>query len=162
MLLVTVSDNLAVSVQSSVLVHRSHTTTLPCWLNPPQNAEDLEVRWYREDKFDTPIILYRAQMSDASQEASYKGRVSFGLKDTTSGGLKAGDVSLKLVNVTVEDAGDYTCYISSDQGYDKGSVWLSVTGECHESGKKIHKTKGCSKKSCLHLKMFLIFLLQPP
>lgn len=136
----TVSGNLVVSVHPSVSVHRGHTTTLPCWLNPSQNAESLEVRWYHNDRFDTPIILHRAQTLDAPQDASYKGRVSFGLRDAASGGLKTGDVSLKLANVTIGDEGDYTCYISSDQGYDKGSIQLSVVGECHASG-KTHKLK---------------------
>uniref|UniRef100_A0A3Q1J2H6 Ig-like domain-containing protein n=1 Tax=Anabas testudineus TaxID=64144 RepID=A0A3Q1J2H6_ANATE len=114
--------NLIVSVQSSVSVQHGHTTTLPCWLNPSQNAEGMEVRWYYADRFDTPFMLYRAQTVDSSQDTSYKGRVSFGLKD----GLKTGNVSLKLVNATIGDAGDYTCYITSDQGYDKGTITLSV------------------------------------
>uniref|UniRef100_A0A7N9ATT5 Ig-like domain-containing protein n=1 Tax=Mastacembelus armatus TaxID=205130 RepID=A0A7N9ATT5_9TELE len=106
---------------------RGHMIILPCWLNPPQNAEDLEVRWYRDGHFDTPIMLYQKRLSDTSKEASYVGRVSFGLKDAESGGLKAGDVSLKLLNVTVSDEGVYNCYISSDQGYDKATVSLHVT-----------------------------------
>ncbi|XP_059210877.1 butyrophilin subfamily 1 member A1-like [Centropristis striata] len=115
-------------VRSPVSVHRGHTTILPCWLNPPQSAEGLEVRWYRSDRYDTPVMFYRERkFESASQDASYVGRVSFGLKDAASEGLKAGDVSLKLENVTIEDAGDYTCYVSSDQGYDRGSVTLVVT-----------------------------------
>uniref|UniRef100_A0A3Q1J5U5 Uncharacterized protein n=1 Tax=Anabas testudineus TaxID=64144 RepID=A0A3Q1J5U5_ANATE len=105
-----------------ISVQHGHTTTLPCWLNPSQNAEGMEVRWYYADRFDTPFMLYRAQTVDSSQDTSYKGRVSFGLKD----GLKTGNVSLKLVNATIGDAGDYTCYITSDQGYDKGTITLSV------------------------------------
>lgn len=130
---VTVSENVVVSVQPSVSVNRGLSTTLPCWLNPPKSAESLEVRWYHNDRFDNPIILRRAQTLDPTQDASYKGRVSFGLRDAASGGLKTGDVSLKLENVTIEDAGDYTCYISSDQGYDKGNIRLSVVGECPAS-----------------------------
>lgn len=124
-----------VLVQSSVLVQPSHTTTLPCWLNPPQNAEGLELHWYHDDNFDSPIIVYKSHTLAASQEDTYKGRVAFGLKDAASGGFKAHDESLKLVNVTIEDAGDYTCYVSSEKGYDKASVTLSVIGECYESGK---------------------------
>uniref|UniRef100_UPI0037E96157 butyrophilin subfamily 2 member A1-like n=1 Tax=Semicossyphus pulcher TaxID=241346 RepID=UPI0037E96157 len=122
-----VSDSLGVSSTSSVSVPQGHTTTLPCWLNPAHSAEGLEVRWYLVD-FDFPVFLYRAKkFENASQDASYRDRVSFGLKDAVSGGLKAGDVSLKLENVMLEDAGDYTCYVSSDQGYDSASVSLAVT-----------------------------------
>ncbi|XP_067379459.1 butyrophilin-like protein 3 isoform X2 [Channa argus] len=122
----SVSGSLGVSVRSPVSVHRSHTSTLPCWFNLPQSAEGLEVRWYRGDHFDTPILLYRADKIEESKDASYEGRVSFGLKDAASGGLKAGDASLKLMNVTIDDAGDYMCYVSIDQGYDRGAISLSV------------------------------------
>lgn len=153
-----------VSVQSSVSVYHGHTTTLPCWLNPPRNAEGLEVRWYYRDRFDTPIIFYGAQTLDASLDASYKDRVTFGLRDAASGGLKTGDVSLTLANVTIRDVGDYTCYVSSDQGYDKGIIRLSVLGECHASGKthKHLKDDFIKKKKRLSPKTFLIFLPQPP
>ncbi|XP_069001497.1 butyrophilin subfamily 2 member A2-like isoform X1 [Embiotoca jacksoni] len=122
-----VSESLVVQVGPPDSVPCGHTTVLPCWLSPPQNAEDLEVRWYRGDHFDHPIILYQAKKFDGSQDASYDGRVSFGLKDAASGGLKSGDVSLKLVNVSIVDVGEYTCYVSSDQGYDSSSLRLSVT-----------------------------------
>ncbi|KAM9335581.1 butyrophilin subfamily 1 member A1-like [Symphorus nematophorus] len=123
-----VPDSLVVLVRSSVSVQRGQTTTLPCWLNPPQSAEALEVRWYRNNQFDLPIMLYRARKFEhESQEHSYTGRVSFGSKDAASGGLTAGDVSLQLGNTTLEDAGDYTCYVSSDQGYDSARVTLTVT-----------------------------------
>lgn len=123
----SVADSLVVVVGSAAPVPRGRTTTLPCWITPPQSAEDLEVRWYRSH-FDSPILHYREnKLVDASQEALYVGRVSFGLKDATSGGLKTGDVSLKLTNVTVRDAGNYSCYVSSDRGYDSATARLFVT-----------------------------------
>lgn len=119
-----ISDSLEV-LRTPVSVYRGHTATLPCWLNPPQNAEGLEVHWYRSG--DSLILFYRGKkFDDTSQEASYVGRVSFGLKDAASGGLATGDVSLKLKNVTIEDAGEYTCYVSSDQSYDRATVSLQV------------------------------------
>ncbi|KAG8006140.1 Butyrophilin subfamily 2 member A2 [Nibea albiflora] len=73
-------------------------------------------------------MLYRGKKVDtAFQSASYVGRVSFGQKDAESTGLMAGDVSLMLTNATLQDAGEYICYVSSDQGYDTGSVKLTVT-----------------------------------
>uniref|UniRef100_UPI003AB02EFC butyrophilin subfamily 3 member A3-like n=1 Tax=Centroberyx gerrardi TaxID=166262 RepID=UPI003AB02EFC len=119
------SENFIVSVPGApVSARRGRTATLPCWLTPPKSAEGLEVRWYRGDLFDTPVLR---QLTDGTQQAEYVGRVSFGLRDAKSDGLKAGDVTLELVNVTLEDAGEYTCYVSSDQGYDKASVSLNVT-----------------------------------
>ncbi|XP_068569458.1 butyrophilin subfamily 2 member A2-like [Cebidichthys violaceus] len=122
-----VSGSLEVLIRTPVRVQRGQTTTLPCWLNPPQSAEGLEVSWYRVH-YDSPVMFYRAKkFENASQEASYVGRVSFGLKDAASVGLTAGDVSLKLEKATIEDAGDYNCYVSSEQGYDRASVRLIVT-----------------------------------
>ncbi|XP_075968518.1 butyrophilin subfamily 1 member A1-like isoform X3 [Anarhichas minor] len=122
-----VSGSLEVLIRTPVRVQRGQTTTLPCWLNPPQSADGLEVSWYRVH-YESPVMYYRAKkFENASQEASYVGRVSFGLKDAASVGLTAGDVSLKLEKATVEDAGDYTCYVSSEQGYDSESVSLIVT-----------------------------------
>uniref|UniRef100_A0A3B5L5P8 Ig-like domain-containing protein n=1 Tax=Xiphophorus couchianus TaxID=32473 RepID=A0A3B5L5P8_9TELE len=125
----SVSETFTVSVKSPVSVQRGQTATLPCWLNPSQSAEDMEVRWYQgSDEYDTPVLLYKGKAFDSSsQKASYVGRVSFGLKEETSGGLKAGDVSLKLENVTIEDVGKYLCYVSSSEDYDSASISLSVT-----------------------------------
>ncbi|XP_019951203.2 butyrophilin subfamily 1 member A1-like [Paralichthys olivaceus] len=121
----SVSKSLVVLVRSPVLEPLGGEITLPCWLNPPQSAEALEVRWYQNDRFDTPIIHY--QNKEMVADPSYVGRASFALKDAASGGLGAGDVSLKLQNVKIEDVGDYICYVSSDHGYDRGSVSLKVT-----------------------------------
>ncbi|XP_030578547.1 butyrophilin subfamily 2 member A2-like isoform X2 [Archocentrus centrarchus] len=121
------STSPAVTARSPVSVARGHATTLPCWLSQQQSAEDLEVRWYRTGGFDTPVLHYQSKALKVPQEASYFGRVSFGLKDAASGGLKTGDVSLKLLNVTTEDAGEYICYVSSSQGYDSATVKLLVT-----------------------------------
>ncbi|XP_036002347.1 butyrophilin subfamily 1 member A1-like isoform X2 [Fundulus heteroclitus] len=128
-----VSETLTVSVRSPVSVQRGHVATLPCWLTSSQSAEDMEVRWHQKEtpqgnEFDTPILLYKAKEFDyTSQKASYAGRVSFGLKEGTSGGLKTGDISLKLQNVTLEDTGNYICFVTSLADYDSASVSLIVT-----------------------------------
>ncbi|XP_037553056.1 butyrophilin subfamily 2 member A2-like [Nematolebias whitei] len=124
-----VSEHFAVMVGPPVSVQRGLTATLPCWLHPSRSAEDMEVLWHRgSDQYDTPVMHFKSKMFQLeSQKALYAGRVDFGFKDTASGGLKAGDVSLKLLNVTIEDAGNYTCYVSSSTDYDSSSVSLHVT-----------------------------------
>uniref|UniRef100_A0A096LQL5 Ig-like domain-containing protein n=1 Tax=Poecilia formosa TaxID=48698 RepID=A0A096LQL5_POEFO len=126
-----VSETFTVSVKSPVSVQRGHTAILPCWLTFSESAEDMEVLWYQgSDQFGTPVLLYKARTLDySSQKASYAGRASFGLKEETSGGLKAGDVSLKLENVTIEDAGKYICVVSSFDDSDSASISLTVTAE---------------------------------
>lgn len=123
-----VSNSLQVG-GSPVSVQLGHTATLPCWLSPPQSAEQLEVRWFLPGGgFDSPVLLYqRAHLEHGSQDAAYAGRVSLDLKDATSSGLQEGDVSLKLANATLQDAGDYSCYVSSDKEYDTATVSLVVT-----------------------------------
>uniref|UniRef100_A0A3P9PSK5 E3 ubiquitin-protein ligase TRIM39-like n=1 Tax=Poecilia reticulata TaxID=8081 RepID=A0A3P9PSK5_POERE len=110
-------------------VQRGHAAILPCWLTFSQSAEDMEVLWYQgSDEFDLPVLLYKARAFDySSQKASFAGRVSFGIKEETSGGLKAGDVSLKLENVTIEDVGKYTCYVINSDERDSASISLTVT-----------------------------------
>uniref|UniRef100_A0AAZ1X5F8 Ig-like domain-containing protein n=1 Tax=Oreochromis aureus TaxID=47969 RepID=A0AAZ1X5F8_OREAU len=120
------STNLVVTTTPRVTVTRGRDVILPCWLSPQQNAEDLEVRWYRTNRFDSPLMHYQSK-TFKYEEAAYVGRVSFGLKDAASGGLNSGDVSLKLFNVTTKDAGEYVCYVSSSQGYDSAPVNLLVT-----------------------------------
>uniref|UniRef100_A0A3B3XQJ7 Uncharacterized protein n=1 Tax=Poecilia mexicana TaxID=48701 RepID=A0A3B3XQJ7_9TELE len=130
----SVSETFTVSVKSPVSVQRGHTAILPCWLTSSQNAEDMEVRWYQgSDEYDTPALLYKEKAFDySSQKASFAGRVSFGLKEETSGGLQAGDVSLKLEKATIEDAGKYTCVVSSSDDSDSASVSLTVTETGHQ------------------------------
>ncbi|KAK7909871.1 hypothetical protein WMY93_014555 [Mugilogobius chulae] len=121
-------ENFVVSVSSNVSVHTKHTAVLPCWLSPQQSAEEMEVNWFLRDQFDAPVMLYKDKtINNASQPASYRGRVSFGQKDASSGGMKEGDVTLKLINITLADAGEYTCYVSSDKHHDRASVNVFVT-----------------------------------
>lgn len=127
------SDNFLLVSTRHVSVRRGHTVTLPCWLSPAQSADALEVLWYHNNNLDSSLIHHKD--NKASIPPSYADRVSFGLRDVASGGLASGDVSLELVNVTLQDSGEYTCYVSSDQNHDSVSVTLAVTGECDEKCK---------------------------
>lgn len=118
--------------QPTVLVKRGQTAVLPCWLNPPQSAEDLEVSWHRGN--EPPVVVYRERKIIYGSQNTYGGRLLFESK--SPGGLTSGDVSLKLHNVTIEDGGVYTCYVSSDQEHDHAGVNLSVTGEHCEKRRK--------------------------
>ncbi|XP_036072822.1 butyrophilin subfamily 2 member A1-like [Oryzias melastigma] len=124
----SVSERFAVSVGDSKSVRCGDTVLMPCWLSPPQNAEDLVIRWYREENVDTPVMIYIPGRADGvSMDDSYVGRVSFDVKDSKSGGLKKGDMTLKLINVTIKDEGKYTCYVSSFQEHKNASMNLNVT-----------------------------------
>ncbi|KAM9449755.1 butyrophilin subfamily 1 member A1-like [Clarias gariepinus] len=85
------------------------------------DVRPLEVRWYRPNMYDTPILLYEnKQIQKSPVDVQYQGRVFL------LGDLKKGDVSVKLENLTLADRGDYTCHVSTDMWYDKATVTLRL------------------------------------
>lgn len=127
----TAGSEFKVSVTSRVQVQIGKSTTLPCWLNPPQSAEPLEVQWYRSDQTDSHILVYKERkIVYAGRNTQYQNRVSFGTKDSASGGLASGDISLHLVNVTVKDAADYICHVSRDHAWSNSVITLAVSSKC--------------------------------
>ncbi|KAG1937113.1 butyrophilin subfamily 2 member A2-like, partial [Pimephales promelas] len=123
-LLIETTESFTVVVPRDQTVARvGSTVTLPCWISPPENAEVLEIRWYRQE-FSKPVLLY--QHGKIIQEESFRNRSSLTLWSDQSGGLKDGDVSLRLEKLTVQDEGSFRCYISGESVYDSGEVVLKV------------------------------------
>ncbi|XP_045071611.1 uncharacterized protein LOC121566612 isoform X48 [Coregonus clupeaformis] len=97
------------------------SVSLLCEVSPLFNAEPLEVRWYRSSNFQSPALLYKDhKIQEVPVDPQYRGRVSL------TGGLERGNVSLRLERVTQEDRGEYICQVTSDQWYEKASVFLTV------------------------------------
>uniref|UniRef100_A0A9J8CC70 Butyrophilin subfamily 1 member A1-like n=2 Tax=Cyprinus carpio carpio TaxID=630221 RepID=A0A9J8CC70_CYPCA len=127
-LLIETSVSLTVVVPGDPIVaHVGSTVILPCWISPAQNAEALEIRWYRQDQFSNPILLYNHGKIQDVQEESYRNRSSLTLRSDQSGGLKDGDVSLRLEKLTLQDEGSFHCYVSGESAYDKEEVVLKIT-----------------------------------
>uniref|UniRef100_A0AAZ3QEF0 Butyrophilin subfamily 1 member A1-like n=1 Tax=Oncorhynchus tshawytscha TaxID=74940 RepID=A0AAZ3QEF0_ONCTS len=104
-----------------IMTWSNSSVSLSCELSPLFNAEPLEVRWYRSGDFDKPALLYKDhKIQEAPVDPRYRGRVSL------TGGLERGNVSLTLERVTLEDRGEYVCYVSSEQWYEKDIVLLTV------------------------------------
>uniref|UniRef100_A0A672K6K8 Ig-like domain-containing protein n=1 Tax=Sinocyclocheilus grahami TaxID=75366 RepID=A0A672K6K8_SINGR len=108
-----------------IAAHVGSTVILPCWISPPENAEALEIRWYRRDQFRNPVLLYNHGKIQDVQEETYRNRTSLALRSDQSGGLKDGDVSLRLDKLRVQDDGSFRCYVSGESSY--GSEELSTT-----------------------------------
>lgn len=126
-------DTIRVLAHSPISVYVGHSATLPCWLSPPQSSETLDIHWYHSDHPDAPILMYQHNVTvHAAENKFFQGRVSFGTKDTESAGLTSGDVSLRLLNVTLTDAGEYTCHVSDDKDYDLRSITLTVLSKYQE------------------------------
>uniref|UniRef100_A0A673HNI8 Immunoglobulin V-set domain-containing protein n=1 Tax=Sinocyclocheilus rhinocerous TaxID=307959 RepID=A0A673HNI8_9TELE len=86
-----------------IVAHVGSTVIVPCWTSPPENAEALEIRWYRHDQFNNPVLLYNHGKIQDIQEC-FRNRSSLALRSDQSGGLKDGDVSLRLEKLTFQDA----------------------------------------------------------
>ncbi|XP_077083477.1 butyrophilin subfamily 1 member A1-like isoform X2 [Siphateles boraxobius] len=125
-LFIETSESFTVVVpRDQIVAHVGSTVTLPCWISPPENAEVLEIRWYRNDQFSNPVLLY--QHGKIIQEESFRNRTSLTLRSDLSGGLKDGDVSLRLEKLRIQDEGSFHCYVSGENEYDSGEVFLKVT-----------------------------------
>ncbi|XP_050970490.1 erythroid membrane-associated protein-like isoform X2 [Labeo rohita] len=134
-LLIEISVSFTVVVPGDpVVAHVGSTVILPCWINPPENAEDLEIRWYRKDQFDNPVLHYNHGKIQDIQEESYRNRSSLMPWSDQSGGLKDGDVSLRLEKLTLQDEGSFHCYVSGDTSYDGREVALKITDPSDSSG----------------------------
>uniref|UniRef100_A0A8C2J4L9 Butyrophilin subfamily 1 member A1-like n=1 Tax=Cyprinus carpio TaxID=7962 RepID=A0A8C2J4L9_CYPCA len=110
-----------------IVAHVGSTVILPCCISPAQNAEALEIRWYRHDQFSNPVLLYNHGKIQDVQEESHRNRSSLTLRLDQSGGLKDGDVSLRLAKLTLQDEGSFHCYVSGDREYDSQQVLLKIT-----------------------------------
>ncbi|XP_052458861.1 butyrophilin subfamily 1 member A1-like isoform X4 [Carassius gibelio] len=106
--------------------HVGSTVILPCWISPPENAGALEIRWYRQDQFSNPVLLYNHGKIQDIQEESYRNRSSLTLRSDQSGGLKDGDVSLRLEKLTFQDKGPFHCYVSGEHSYGSEEVVLKI------------------------------------
>uniref|UniRef100_A0A672KRX0 Ig-like domain-containing protein n=1 Tax=Sinocyclocheilus grahami TaxID=75366 RepID=A0A672KRX0_SINGR len=109
-----------------IVAHVGSTGILPCWISPPENAEALEIRWYRHDQFNNPVLLYNHGKIQDIQEC-FRNRSSLALRSDQSGGLKDGDVSLRLEKLTFQDEGSFHCYVSGDREYGSKVVDLKIT-----------------------------------
>ncbi|XP_026114746.1 butyrophilin subfamily 2 member A1-like isoform X2 [Carassius auratus] len=127
-LLIETSVSLTVVVPDDPIeAHVGSTVILPCWISPPENAGALEIRWYRQDQFNNPVLLYNHGKIQDIQEESYRNRSSLTLRSDQSGGLKDGDVSLQLEKLGVQDDGSFQCYVSGENSYDSEEVTLKIS-----------------------------------
>ncbi|XP_074518057.1 myelin-oligodendrocyte glycoprotein-like [Halichoeres trimaculatus] len=90
--------------------------TLPCHVEPEYDVQGLTIEWSKPDLKKDPtdprsgvkyVLLYRFKREVPQVKIrSYVGRTSL-----SPDSLKRGDVSLQILNLTLEDQGRYRCYI---------------------------------------------------
>ncbi|KAL4685663.1 hypothetical protein H8959_001260 [Pygathrix nigripes] len=94
---------------------------LSCWLSPPQNAQLMQVGWFR-DRHSQMIYLYEDGEEHSGEGIqNYMNRTVF-LKDA----LEEGKITLQIYNVTVFDGGQYHCFFKDGHTYEEGIVDLRV------------------------------------
>ncbi|KAL1272136.1 hypothetical protein QQF64_031152, partial [Cirrhinus molitorella] len=127
-LLIETSASFSVVVPADpVVAHVGSTVILPCRISPPENAEALEIRWYRQDQFSNPVLLYNHGKIQDTQDESYRNRTSLTPQSDQSGGLQDGVVSLRLEKLRVQDEDSFHCYVSGESSYTSENVVLKIT-----------------------------------
>ncbi|KAL0970765.1 hypothetical protein UPYG_G00247090 [Umbra pygmaea] len=92
---------------------------LPCFLNPKSDASSQSVRWRQQSE---EVHLYRSKVdANDDQNPVYRLRTSLFKEE-----LKNGNVSLKLNNVKLSDAGTYSCQVPTLDKDQKAFVQLVV------------------------------------
>ncbi|XP_067380577.1 coxsackievirus and adenovirus receptor-like [Channa argus] len=95
--------------QEDITAKSGDHVTLPCHV--PQNTQILVVEWIRPDLEPEYVFLYKnGQSHPDHQHPSFRNRVE--LKDS---GMKDGNLSVILKNVTITDTGTYECHIYQSQ-----------------------------------------------
>ncbi|MEQ2284950.1 hypothetical protein AMECASPLE_026899 [Ameca splendens] len=120
-----------------VTAEEEKDVVLQCRLEPPLDVTRLTVEWKLQEKW---VHLYRSQKDDLSfQDQKFKGRTSLFHKE-----MVHGNISLKLTEITKEDAGNYTCRVPKLVGQVKeGTVVLSV-GHREDGPENVSSTTSAS------------------
>uniref|UniRef100_A0A8P4KQD8 Ig-like domain-containing protein n=1 Tax=Dicentrarchus labrax TaxID=13489 RepID=A0A8P4KQD8_DICLA len=108
-----------------VVTHIGDDVILPCRLQPSLNVERLTVEWSRPDLKPDPsdwLTLIVHLHRGGHENTDMKLRSYIGRTELSKDGLKSGDISLKILNVTLEDGGRYRCFIPKLKGPVKESV----------------------------------------
>ncbi|XP_047410593.1 putative selection and upkeep of intraepithelial T-cells protein 1 homolog isoform X3 [Sciurus carolinensis] len=95
---------------------------LSCQLSPPQSAQHMEIRWFR-NRYTQPIYLYKEGKDLYGETTSrYVERTEL-LKDA----IGEGKVTLRIFNVSVDDDGQYHCFFRNGDFSEEDITEVKVT-----------------------------------
>lgn len=97
---------------------------LSCQLSPPQNAEHMNVGWYR-DHYSQLVHVYehRKKLSGKNTQNDVSRTVL--LMDA----LGEGKMTLRIHNISIFDEGKYHCFFQDDDTYEEATTDLKVAGK---------------------------------
>ncbi|XP_040478662.1 butyrophilin subfamily 1 member A1-like [Ursus maritimus] len=95
---------------------------LSCQLSPSMDAQNMEVRWYRNVPLDLVHRYSTSQDDTEEQMLEYQGRTEF-LKDN----ITKGHVALRIHQIQLSDGGEYACYFESSTYYNEAKFQVLVT-----------------------------------
>ncbi|XP_054554108.1 butyrophilin subfamily 1 member A1-like [Talpa occidentalis] len=97
--------------------------TLPCSLFPVMSAENMELRWFRSNVWESVFTYQDRQERHEELMAQYAGRTSLVGKF-----LSEGEASVIIHEVQAADNGLYTCFFSNGVLHGQASLELQVAG----------------------------------
>uniref|UniRef100_M3XLI7 Ig-like domain-containing protein n=1 Tax=Latimeria chalumnae TaxID=7897 RepID=M3XLI7_LATCH len=97
---------------------------LQCQLDPPIDATDMEVRWFRTDYLDVVHLYWYNEDDYLRQNIAYRGRTELSKTD-----LVTGTISLYLRNVGFTDEGKFICLVGSEKEAEESQIEVKVGGE---------------------------------
>nr|XP_014351344.1 PREDICTED: ribonuclease inhibitor-like [Latimeria chalumnae] len=96
---------------------------LQCQLDPPIDATNMEVRWFRTVNSDLVHLYWYNEDDYRMQNIAYKERTRLSKKD-----LVTGTISLYLRNVGFTDEGRFTCFVGSENKAEESQIEVKVGG----------------------------------
>lgn len=121
---------------------------LPCHLSLNISAEDMELRWYR-DQPSPAVHVHRAGRDVLDEQmARYQGRTTF-----LGARLAQGWAAVRIHNVTLADNGSFHCCFRDGAAFEEATLWLRVAGGPAGSPRpvllQVPRTQGLSRASPL-------------
>ncbi|XP_059032035.1 butyrophilin subfamily 3 member A2-like isoform X9 [Mustela lutreola] len=95
---------------------------LSCQLSPSMDAQNMEVKWYRNDPFGLVHHYSTSQVDMEQQMPEYQGRTEF-LKEN----ITKGHVALRIRPIQLSDGGEYACFFESSTYYNDATFQVLVT-----------------------------------
>ncbi|KAG8505800.1 LOW QUALITY PROTEIN: Butyrophilin subfamily 3 member A3, partial [Galemys pyrenaicus] len=95
--------------------------TLPCSLDPVMSAENMELRWFRSNIWESVFIYQDGQGRHDELMAQYAGRTSL-----VGELLSEGEAAVTIHKVQTADNGLYTCFFSNGVFSDQARLELQV------------------------------------